>query len=404
MPCVDIHYQYFPPDDVVSARHFGDLAEGLAERGWKVRVYPSNRSCRANGASYPLRETINGVEYHRIWRPDFPQNRAYGRILNALWMLVAWSGRAIWEKDPPDVMITGTDPIFSALVSIPWKWTYPRTKQVHWCFDLYPDALVAEGLIKENSMVHRFFRALMASAMRSQDLIANLGSCMESRLNKYAPEVPQITITPWALVEPAEPPQPDPEIRRQLFGDAEICLLYSGSFGRAHAYEPILALARSLRNESVAFCFAVRGNRVDQLKAAVRPDDTNIKFAGYASEAELEKRLASADIHIASLQPEWTGCVVPSKFFGSLAIGRPVLLVGNEDAAPNRWIKDLEVGWQLTSKETELTKYLLIRSKTDTKSRSTHSHKIYSSLFSKKGNLDRLTTELNDLPQTALSA
>lgn len=404
LPTVDIHYHFFPPDDVVSARHFGDLAEGLAERGWKVRVYTSNRSCRANGASYPLRETINGVEYHRCWRPDFPQNRAIGRVLNALWMILAWGTRPIWEKNPPDVMITGTDPIFSALVSIPWKWTYPRTKQVHWCFDLYPDALVAEGLIKENSMAHRFFRALMASAMRSQDLIANLGSCMESRLKKYAPEVPQITITPWALVEPAEPPLPDPEIRRQLFGDAEIGLLYSGSFGRAHSYEPILALARSLRNESVAFCFAVRGNRVDQLKAAVRTEDTNIRFAGFASEAELEKRLAAADIHIASLQPEWTGCVVPSKFFGSLAIGRPVLFVGNEDAAPNQWIKELKVGWQLTSEETEPAKKQLIQSKRHNESAPPHCHATYFAHFSKKGNQDRLNAELNRLPETGLSA
>ncbi len=401
MSSVDIHYHYFPPDDVVSARHFWDLAQGLAERGWKVRVYTSNRSCRTKGASYPRKENVNGVEVYRIWRPDFPQNRAYGRILNAVWMLLFWAGRAIWEQDPPEIMITGTDPIFSALVAIPWKWTFPNTKQVHWCFDLYPDGFVAEGLISRNSPIHRFFQYLMSAALRSQDLIANLGSCMETRLRKYAPSVPQITITPWALVEPAIPPQPDLEVRKQLFGNAKIGLLYSGSFGRAHSYEQILALARSLRNESVTFCFAVRGNRVDQLKAAINADDINIRFAGFASEADLEMRLAAADIHIASLQSEWTGCVVPSKFFGSLAIGRPILFVGKKEAAAARWIEEFGLGWFLSEQENNLEAHLNTVRVMALSKLATHCHTIYQTNFSKKDNLDRLSTELSSLTRVS---
>ncbi|NLE89793.1 MAG: glycosyltransferase family 4 protein, partial [Dehalococcoidales bacterium] len=41
-----ILYHFYPPDDVISARHFSDLAEGLANRGWDVTVYTSNRYCR----------------------------------------------------------------------------------------------------------------------------------------------------------------------------------------------------------------------------------------------------------------------------------------------------------------------------------------------------------------------
>ena len=77
------------------------------------------------------------------------------------------------------------------------------------------------------------------------------------------------------------------------------------------------------------------------------PEDTNIRFAGFASEADLEKRLGAADIHLASLQPTWTGTVVPSKFFGSLAIGRPVIFAGSENAAIAKWIREFDVGWLL---------------------------------------------------------
>ena len=138
-----------------------------------------------------------------------------------------------------------------------------------------------------------------------------------------------------------------PRLRRQLFGNAALGLLYSGNFGRAHCYEEFLELARLLGDESIRFCFGVRGNRANELRAAVRNADRNVSFAGFAPESELAKRLAAADIHLVSLRPDWTGVVVPSKFFGSLAAGRPVIFAGSRDAAIARWIEAYGVGWVL---------------------------------------------------------
>ncbi len=59
------------------------------------------------------------------------------------------------------------------------------------------------------------------------------------------------------------------------------------------------------------------------LRAAIAPGDDNVSLAGFAPEAECERRLAAADVHLASLRPGWTGLVVPSKFLGSLAVGGP---------------------------------------------------------------------------------
>jgi hypothetical protein len=59
------------------------------------------------------------------------------------------------------------------------------------------------------------------------------------------------------------------------------------------------------------------------------------------------KRLASADILIVSLREEWTGAAVPSKFFGALAIGRPVLFCGSPKSAVAYWIKQFNLGWVL---------------------------------------------------------
>src|SRR5262249_23919267 len=150
-------------------------------------------------------------------------------------------------------------------------------------------------------------------------------------------------LVPWAIAEPEAVQAPDPAVRKQLFGDARLAVLYAGNFGRAHSYEEFLELARALRGSQGHFCFAVRGNRALELRQAVGPDDTNISFADFAAESELNLRLAAADIHLASLRPGWTGVVVPSKFFGSLAAGRPVIFAGEPRSAIARWIRQYNV-------------------------------------------------------------
>ena len=80
----------------------------------------------------------------------------------------------------------------------------------------------------------------------------------------------------------------------------------------------------------------------------VQATDSNVSFAGFAPEEVLEKRLSACDFHLVSLRPEWTGTVVPSKFFGAIASGRGVIFSGSEDSAIAQWIRQYELGWVLT--------------------------------------------------------
>ena len=141
-----ILYHFFHPDDVVSSRHFSDLAAAFAERGWKVVARPSNRSCRDQRCKYAALGTIRSVIIDRIWRPAFPSSsasRATTECSVDAGSVVALSG----SFPAPDVLIIGSDPIFSVLVAIPWKIVRPKTKIVHWCFDLYPEAAIADGTL-----------------------------------------------------------------------------------------------------------------------------------------------------------------------------------------------------------------------------------------------------------------
>jgi colanic acid biosynthesis glycosyl transferase WcaI len=348
-PKVTVLYHYFYPDDVVSARHFADFCQGLAARGWQVEAMPCNRACRNARQTYSRRESWGGITIRRVWRPRLRQATTVGRLLNAAWMILAWSFLLVFRrrKNLPDVLVVGTDPPLSVLAAWVVKRLRPSVRVAHWCYDLFPEAPIAEGMLRENSVSTRLVKRLFGVAYRSCDLLADLGCCMRRHLQRYPASRRQITLVPWALSEPATVAAADPVTRRELFGEATLGLLYSGNFGRAHSYKEFLELARCLRGEPIHFCFGVRGNQAAELRAAVRPEDRNVSFAGFAPESALERRLGAADIHLVSTSPSYTGVVVPSKFFGSLAAGRPVLFAGSRDSAIAHWIREHQVGWVL---------------------------------------------------------
>ena len=399
-------YHFFHPDDVISARLFSDLAESALQHGHRVSVMPSVRSCHDGEAAYPKRENWKGVEIHRVWRPDWKQGSNRGRVGNTIAMLAGWTWRALWtRRSKNETVVIGTDPPLGVLIAIPWRLFRPRARIIHWCHDLYPHAAVAEGVLSANSWAVRGLNVLMRVAYARCDVIADLGPCMRHELrvasgdekqvarrkklgkqeeDSSPPTPPRVlgrgqeakyqTLTPWALVEPESVLEADTEVRRELFGHATLGLLYSGNLGRAHVYQTFVELARRVTGDPIAFCFAGRGPLLQKLEAGLveakkklelekravsgelgvnteRREQglgtENIRFAGFASEELLAKRLGAADVHMVSLAPSWTGAVVPSKFFGALAVGRPVLFAGSRKSAIARWVDEFDVGWVL---------------------------------------------------------
>lgn len=345
-PSLLVCYHFFHPDVVAGARMFADLAEEQTRRGWRVSALTSNRLWHAPGERLAPRQAWSGVDIHRLFRPPFDQARPVQRLANSAWMMAGWLAHALALRRF-DAVVIGSDPAFAALLAAPLRPLRRRTAIAHWCFDLYPEAIYAEGLGGAGAWLGPLAETLMGVAYRQCDAVVDIGPGMRERLGRYAGDWRRETITPWALIEPATVAAPDPAVRAALFGDARLALLYAGTMGRAHDFEAFLELARRCRARSgnaIRICFACRGNRSDELRAAVRPDDSNVALAPFAEEAALSARLQCADVHLLSLRAEWSGLVVPSKFFGSLAVGRPVVFAGPPSSEIATWIDEYDLG------------------------------------------------------------
>ncbi len=358
------------------------------------------------------------------------QHSAFGRIANSLWLQRAWKNRLKSSSYAPDVILIGTDPVLALSCAPALKALRPKAKIVHWCFDLYPEAAVADGAVGEGSTLVRMARERMAKGYAACDLVADLGPCMKEKLKSYQAKKGE-TLTPWALKEPEEPLPFNKDERKDLFGEASLGLLYSGSFGRAHEFYMTLKLAQRMKEDlagpgdgasagsgtsarhtqglpldarasgqGAIFCYAARGSRMEALRKARNPEYTNVRFGSFAAEEKLEARLAAPDVHLVSLRPEWAGIVVPSKFFGALAVGRPVLFEGPGDSDVALWIKEYGVGWVLTHDNLEEVREDLLKFARSPQQKSdmfNRCHEVYQAHFSRAAVISHWDEELRSL-------
>ena len=344
-------YHFFHPDTVVSARLFSDLAEDLQKAGMQISVFTCNRLIRSD-TQLAAEENWHGIRILRFSRPGFAQGSNIGRLINSAILQLKWIWAFFRMRKEFDAVIVGTDPQFCYFMFPFFRLANRKLTICHWVFDLYPEAILVNSP-KWMKIAASLIKPMLPLLYRRVNIMADIGSCMRDRVKQYKHNAVCETLTPWALVEPSEIPPACPEMRKELFGDAKIGLLYSGTVGYAHDLTDFIKLARTCREKKIdaAFCFAGYGNRYKELIKSITPEDTNIRLAGFASEKDLERRLSAADIHLISLRPGWEGIVVPSKFFGALAIGRGVLFAGADNGEIPQWIKQHHIG-ELLSDDT----------------------------------------------------
>lgn len=280
--------------------------------------------------------------------------------------------------------MVATDPQFSYFMFPFLRLMNRKIHLIHWAFDLYPEAILVNAA-RWMRLLATLTKPFVPWAYRRIDMMVDIGQCMRERLARYHHGAECATLPPWALVEPGQVAVADPAIRCELFGEAKLGLLYSGTVGHAHDLTPFIKLARECRKRGidVAFCLAGCGNQFQQQTAVLTAEDTNIKLAGFTTEDELEERLAAADIHLISLRNGWEGVVVPSKFFGALAIGRPVIFAGPESSSIARWCHQYKVGLTMDTQIVDIL-HSLADSPQEIATLQQHSYQIYKSKFSKK--------------------
>lgn len=324
--------QTFHPDVAATAQHAFDLARDLASHGHEVHAIASRSLYGQRGATLPAEETVEGVQVHRVGRSLFGKAGLAARLFDFVSFFAASTWRLL-RMPRADVCVCLTTPPFIALAGLLAK-RLRGGRLVIWSMDLYPDAPVAFGLMRSGSVLVRIAQRLDRLCLSGADAVVALGRCMRDRLIAKGVDPDRVeVIGVWSDEdEIVDEPRENPFRKRWSIGDRTL-VMYSGNFGLGHDVETFLDAAERLRaDDRVRFAFVGGGKRKPEVDAAVRDRDLRSCIVeGHQPREALGELLTAADIHLVTIRPGVEGIMVPSKFYGILAAGRPAILVGTPE-------------------------------------------------------------------------
>jgi hypothetical protein len=232
-----------------------------------------------------------------------------------------------------------TDPPFLCLIAFLARLVGGAQRRTYWwTMDLYPEALVADGMVRPGSAIYRALRWLNELALRSVSGVICLGRRQQSRLKEYRNWRRErgfsVIVPPWDFRSVAKVDRAANRFLAQHPWQGKRLVLYAGNLGEAHSFEELLEASRHLAREGNSewmTVFVVRGARCADLQRATA-GLPNVAVLDYQPPELTADLLWAADVHAITMREGWQGIVVPSKLYAALQTEAPVLFIGPDDA------------------------------------------------------------------------
>jgi glycosyltransferase involved in cell wall biosynthesis len=345
--------RYFHPDHSATSQMLSDLAFALARDGENVVVVSSRQLYEHPVARLPSRDLIDGVRVRRVGTTRFGRAGLAGRALDYVSFHLAAGTTLFRLAQRGDVVVTLTDPpLMSVTTGIVAR--LKRLIAVNWLQDLYPEVATRSGVRLADGRFGSLLRWARNYSLRSASVNVAIGEQMAHRLEREAvPRAQVTTITNWCSDNDIIPSTRRNWLRDEWQLGDKFIVGYSGNLGTAHEADTLLAAAEILRDRA-DFCFLIigGGSRLANLQAEVSARRLrNFVFQPYQTRDQLPVTLTLPDVHWLSLRAEFEGLIVPSKFYGIAAAGRPMILVGSETGELARLVRAHGCGYAVASNE-----------------------------------------------------
>jgi len=352
--------RFFFPDHSATSQLLSDLAFDLAAGGREVHVVTSAQiydAPRAPHASLPAFESVSGVQVHRVPTTRFGRVSLVGRSFDYLTFYRSALRCLIELARPGDLIVAKTDP---PLLSVPVMSAARKTGAgfINWLQDLYPEVAAALGVpLIRGPVAHQLARWRDRSLQAAEANIV-VGELMAEKLAALGVAPARTHVIPnWCNDAEMRPvPCKDNPLRRAWGLQDKFVFGYSGNLGRAHEFATVLSAAAQLCDDRrVVFLMIGGGRRYEELRHAAEDQGLAgaFRFLPYQPRDSLPQSLGASDAHWVSLNPKLEGLIVPSKFYGIAAAGRPMVMIGDPDGELGRLIAAQSCGFVVKPGDTD---------------------------------------------------
>lgn len=329
--------QWFDPEPTFKGLVF---ARELVQQGFEVEVvtgfpnYPGGKVYPGYKIKWLQREMIDGVHVTRV--PLYPNHdqSAIKRIFN----YVSFSGSSLFYglfmAKRADVIYAYHPPLTVGIAASLLR-LIRRIPVVYDIQDMWPDTLRATGMVNNARLLSVVGWVCQFVYCHVDRIVVLSPGFKRLLLSRGVPAEKMEVIYNWAdeasLATPIEPelvPFPD---------DGRFKVLFAGNMGKAQALDAVIDAAALLQGCGAKACFVMLGGGVEVVRLQQRVEDmrlTNVVFLPAVPMSHVGALLQKADALLVHLRKDpLFEITIPSKTQAYMAVGKPLLMAVNGDAA-----------------------------------------------------------------------
>lgn len=341
--------QFFYPEYISSAQLPFDTAKALTAAGYSVDVLCGYPREYLDGSDIPTRETVAGMNIHRLKYIQMDRSGFLGRIVNyfSFTLMVLLNLPKLGQYR--SIVVYSNPPILPWIVS--WAKALFGTKIVFVSYDLYPEVATVTDTLRQGHPICKLMNHINRCICRRADRIVALSGEMKAYiLNHRDYPAQNVRVIPnWyadhGVLAPNRERNPFREVTKGRFTVA-----YFGNMGTMQDMDTLLQAVRELQDEDVFFLFAGHGNKMEKLRKTVQSEGIeNIAVYPFLHGQDFQNALEISDCALVTLVQGATGLCVPSKTYSYMMQGIPLLAVMDEGdivsdirQGAGRWVRNGE--------------------------------------------------------------
>ena len=339
-PRLLVFNQYYWPGIEATAQLLTELCEALSDDA-EIKVVTG---VLHGHEDEPRHDVHNGVEIVRVPSTSFERSKILARATNYLTYLS--NALLFGVRGPrPDVVVCMTDPPVVADIALVVARRY-RAPLVVISQDVFPEIAVQLKRL-ENPLLMGVLRALVSVYLRRADRVVAIGNTMRRRLEAKGARPDTVHVIPnWVDTNRLRPAGKETQWARDRGFDRRFVVMHSGNVGHAQDLDSLVRAATFLRDlDDLVIPIIGSGARHGELEAlAERLEVAQVVFLSYQNRRVLAQSLSAADVHVVGLAPGLAGYVVPSRLYGILATGRPVIAAADPESETVQVVQEIGCG------------------------------------------------------------
>lgn len=346
-----IHSIAFSPDGVSTAYLYNDIALKFKEKGYDVVVLsttPHYNVIEDELTKQPLKPKLGGLYYVSNYKGisviHIPQKKFKSSILRMLgflfWHLASFFLALLENKI--DIILSPSPPLTLGFINIILG-KLKGCKVIYNVQEIYPDLLIEEGGLKSKWIIS-ILKWLERFVYNNSDKVTTIDKVFyNSIINRFKDKSRLHIIPNFVDTSIYRPIATDTlEVNRKYFPKTtSLKLMYAGNIGHTQDWEPLLKIAKQVKEENIEFFIIGEGVMKDFLEKEINTQElTKVHLIPYQSRESMPSLIAYSDLQFIFMSPKTDGHGFPSKVYTIMACAKPMLVCSGTSTPIINFLKD----------------------------------------------------------------